>query len=239
MKLTSLRERYSVNADPLRTERRVELALLIFVLLLVLQLLWMGVRLALGGLPAPKAPSTEALAAVAAAERGVLAEGGSSEIIARPLFWQSRRPLVASVAPSAEEKAAARQTKLKNVSLLGVFGGGSSGGVIALVKDKQRRIIIGEAANGWELIEISPNGASFVNAGLRETLPLEIRGGGAVALADDDNAAREERGATATKGKKKQKQKAGTEQSTGRSLIPPQFGSGNLLQGNPPAKNGG
>ena len=146
--LSALRARYSVIVDPQRTERRVELVLVGLLLLLLLQLILTGLRLGLADLPTAKAPSRGALAVNAPVEDIPLPPGAIEAINARPLFWQGRRPIVAAPEPTPEEKVLARTGKIKDISLMGVFGADDSAGIIARVKDKQRRILIGESVNG-------------------------------------------------------------------------------------------
>ena len=175
--LDGVLDRYRVSADPLKTERRVELVLVILAGLLVLQLLWVGLRLALGGLPSPKAPSGEALAMRDSLSLETVSPEASDAIASRPLFWQGRRPPGEIVEDDPEEKKAENKAKkIQDVKLLGVFGTGEAAGIIAKVKDKQRRVAVGETINGWKLVSVGPNSAELSDGATQQTLALEIRG---------------------------------------------------------------
>lgn len=170
--LAALRSRYTVAADPLRTQRRIELALVVLGLVLCLQLLYSGARLLLGGAPEPVAPAGDALQVKPITRPEAVAQGRSDEIRARPLFWGERRPLEGGPAAPEPEEEQQASGKLKDVKLLGIFGGGDTAGIIALVKDKKQRILQGERLLGWRLEKVESNRIVLVDGPRREELQL-------------------------------------------------------------------
>ena len=96
----------------------------------------------------------------------------AGEILARPLFWEGRRPLQPIEVVAVDKEVAASAGKLKGVTLLGVFGGGEAGGIIVKVKDKRRRVMVGEEINGWELDDVQPTEVFFSADGETRTLQL-------------------------------------------------------------------
>lgn len=170
----ALLQRYRADADPLRTERRVELVAVVLVGVLLLQLLYTLLRLGMDSSPRPVAPTADALAVAGALERRLADAEGREDIRARPLFWPDRRPAAAAAVDPAADKAGARRGELEKVTLLGVFGSGAEAGVIALVKQSQRRVHVGEKVLGWQLAEVSGNRARFTEAGAEQWLQLRI-----------------------------------------------------------------
>ena len=135
MKLVDLLpDRYRVTTDPMRTERRIELAAVVLVLVLGLQLLYSGARIKMLSLPGAVMPASDALSVGDLYPMGRITNEQSDDLVARPLFWQGRRPLD-NEAKSASRKEAPSSGKLKGVRLQGVFGAGETAGVIIKVKD--------------------------------------------------------------------------------------------------------
>ena len=93
--------------NPLRTERKIELAVVILVLVLCLQLLYSGARLLLASGPAAVAPALDALQVRQIHSSATVATSQSEEVRSRPLFWQTRRPLE----PTAVDVDSAQVTK--------------------------------------------------------------------------------------------------------------------------------
>ena len=168
-----LRERYTVTSDPLRSERRIELALLVLVLLFCLQLIYSLARLAISPSPDAIAPAEDALRFGSVQHGRVVVQGESDEIRARPLFWPSRRPQDAPDAEIEAEPETVAAEELKGVKLQGVFGSGETAGVIALVKDKKQRILLGEKLQGWTLESVSPNRVTLTSGGRSQELVLK------------------------------------------------------------------
>jgi len=204
-----LRDRYRVSADPLRTERRVELGVIALATVLLLQLVWAGTRMLLAGDVAPMTPAADSLIVAEVPRPQSVDAEDSAAVQARPLFWAERRPLEVVASTPAEdelvEKNERAAPRMKNVTLLGVFGSGRTGGAIVAVKGRQERVAVGERVQDWRLQEVAANSAVFVSGGARderELLPRVIappvdaagnavapaggQGGGADADADDE-----------------------------------------------------
>ncbi len=170
----TLLRRYRVEADPLRTERRIELIAVALACLLLLQLIYMAIRLATGFTPDPIEPAAEALQVGTAARSEVLEAEQRAEIRMRPLFWEGRRPseivAVESVAPEEEPAG-----NIDGVKLLGIFGSGDTAGVIALVNGEKRRIFRGGTLKGWTLEAVEPDRIVLVEGDRREEIALQKR----------------------------------------------------------------
>jgi len=87
----------------------------------------------------------------------------------RPLFAPTRRP---PPPPQAAASAPAVEA-LPDIRLLGLYGGGGAGGVIASVDGKVRRLRVGEAIAGWSLKEVRGN--ELVLARGDETRSIELK----------------------------------------------------------------
>ncbi|MEE4144974.1 MAG: hypothetical protein V2I26_09250 [Halieaceae bacterium] len=168
--LRTVRERYRVNGDPLRTLRRIELVAVLLGLLLCLQLALGALHLVTLSAPDPVTPAPDSLRVPTVLSPVAVAASERNEIISRPLFWSSRRPLE-EVAVLADPKNKAGE--LKGVKLVGLFGSGEQSGIIALVKGEKRRILLGDAIEGWTLKSVSPLQLVVANGERTETLALE------------------------------------------------------------------
>lgn len=174
--LGSLKQRYRVGADPLRSERRVELVVVVLVALLLLQLLWAGSKILLAGDVQPVAPAADSLMVAEVPRPQSVDADDSAAVQARPLFWAGRRPQD-TAANAAQEAAAAEKDKkaapkMKDVALLGVYGSGRTGGAIVAVKGKQERLAVGDTVQDWRLQEVAANRAVFVSGGARDEREL-------------------------------------------------------------------
>lgn len=169
-RLKNIRKRYQVSGDPLRTLRRIELLAVLLGLLLCLQLALGALRLATLSAPQAVTPAADSLQLPGVLTPLSVAASQRNEIISRPLFWSSRRP-VAEVATLAEPEA--KPGELKSVKLVGLFGSGAQAGIIALVKGQKRRILLGDVVEGWTLKSIRPSELVVVNGERTETLVLE------------------------------------------------------------------
>lgn len=174
--LQRLRDRYGVSANPLHSERRVELAVVVLAVILLLQLLWAGSRILLGGNVQPVAPAADSLMVAEVPRPQSVDAKDSAEVQARPLFWAERRPTDVLASAAREEAAAAQDEraapKMKDVALLGVFGSGKTGGAIVAVKGKQERVAVGDTVQDWRLQEVAANRAVFVSGGARDEREL-------------------------------------------------------------------
>lgn len=167
-------ERYRVAEDPLRTERRAELLVLVLAALLCLQLFYSVLRLVTLSAPEPVAPAAGSLEVADVGARADVSEAESELMKSRPLFWRTRRPAAASVvaAPVAKE-APAKSGNIDKVKLRGVFGSGDSAGIIAQVGEKQRRIRVGDVVEGWTLVAVKPDRGVFENGGRKWEMILK------------------------------------------------------------------
>lgn len=193
--LGRVKERYSVSTDPLRSERRVELAVIVLLLLLLLQLVFAGGRILLADAVTPVAPTPDSLLVAEVPHAQSVGAEDSAAVQARPLFWAERRPSDVLASEAAEAAAAAAvldgraAPKMQDVTLLGVFGSGKTGGAIVAVKGKQERVAVGERLQDWQLQEVAANRAVFVSAGSRDerellprVIPLPLDAAGDVIL---------------------------------------------------------
>ena len=171
-----LTARYVGQADPLRTERRVELVVVILALVLVLLVLYLTIRLALSGEVRPIEPAPDSVRVASLAAGSVPTPEERETIVGRPLFWAQRRP--AEVVEEAEpvvkkevtkEKAAPR---MKGVTVHGVYGSGATGGVILSLKNRELRVAVGEEVDGWQLERVTGDSAVFVSGGVRDEREL-------------------------------------------------------------------
>ncbi len=83
-------------------------------------------------------------------------------ISTRPLFWASRRPVIAEVEPTVAPAVVRSKSTLDNVKLLGIMGKGESAQALLLRDEVNYKLQVGESLDGWVLQEISPVAAVFV-----------------------------------------------------------------------------
>tara|TARA_R110001599_G_scaffold145321_1_gene327635 strand:- start:92849 stop:93559 length:711 start_codon:yes stop_codon:yes gene_type:complete len=169
--LQSIGQRYRVSEDPLRTLRRIELVALLLVVLLCLQLIFGAIILAATTGPDAVSPAADSLQVPPVIGPAVVDPDERNEIISRPLFWSGRQP--SSAEGSGGEKPPREAEKLQGVKLVGVFGSGERLGIIALVKDQKRRILVGESLDGWTLETIASDEIVLTNGERSETLKLQ------------------------------------------------------------------
>lgn len=170
--LQGLRQRYRVSEDPLRTLRRIEMVALVLAVLLCLQLGFGAFDLGATTGPEPVQPAADSLQVPAVLGPVVVAAQERNEIVARPLFWSGRLP-ADMVAVEEVDKSDAKARELKDVKLVGVFGSGERLGIITLVKDKKRRILLGESLDGWTVKTIASSDVVLTNGERQETLSLQ------------------------------------------------------------------
>jgi hypothetical protein len=171
--LAKLRERYKVQVNPLRAERRVELLVLGLVLLLLLQLAYSIFQLATIARPEPILPAIDSTGEGGALWVEGVTEAASQEVRARPLFWTSRRPYSPEPEETLVEEAPAETGELKEIKLVGIFGAGDSAGIITLVQGKKQRILLGEEIGGWKLDAIEQDQAEFSSGGRTRKLTMK------------------------------------------------------------------
>ena len=168
--LQTVSSRYRVSDDPLRTLRRIELLALLLGVILCLQIAVGALRLATSDGPAAVAPAADSLQVPTVLSPALVEAEERNEINARPLFWSSRRP-VEEVAML--EEPVNKPGELKGVKLVGLFGSGEQAGIIALVKGKKQRILLGDAVEGWTLKSITQSELVVANGSQTKTLALQ------------------------------------------------------------------
>lgn len=172
--------RYRAQADPLRSERRVELVLLCSGVLVLLLALYLSLRIVLAPRVEPIAPAPDSVRVATLVADGLPPVESREGMLARPLFWPERTPLEAAVLPETPAEASASEKpapQMKEVTVRGVYGSGEAGGVILSVKQRPLRVAVGEEVDGWRLERVSSDGAVFVSGGVRderELLPAVI-----------------------------------------------------------------
>ena len=172
--LSSLMNRYRESANPLLSERRVELVAVILTGTIVALLLVGVVGLTISSRPDAIQPTADSLLVGELPVAGVVSPELSIRVRARPLFWPSRRPVLVFGAPENTTQAvgAAAPSALDKVELRGIFGGGDSAGIIALVKGKKKRVMLGDKVVGWKLDSIDGDSVTFVDKGKSKRLSL-------------------------------------------------------------------
>ena len=170
MRWDSVRDRYRVGMNPLLAERRIELAALVLVLILVLQFMYGGIYLALLSTPDVVSPAADSLQVSGSQARKTITSQQSNEIRDRPLLWVARRPFVASSVSAAESP---KPAQFKGFKLVGLFGTGDSVGVIASSKGQTQRLSIGATLDEWTLESVGVNEAVFSSGSRQETLVLQ------------------------------------------------------------------
>ncbi|GAB3281321.1 hypothetical protein [Parahaliea aestuarii] len=190
LNLRVIQSRYRGLSDPLLTERRLELAVLVVAAVLLLQLALTAADLLLPPNPDPVAPAADSLVVGSIEERARVNGEQSAAIRARPLFFPSRRPLeaepVVAQQPEPEKKASTKRPDLK---IVGVFGAGDMQGVIALHKNKLQRLYLDDNIEGWVLGKIEGGRATLNNNGDSWTVVLKRTDTGITAVSQPEPAA--------------------------------------------------
>jgi hypothetical protein len=176
--MSDLASRYSVSSDPLRTERRVELAVVVLSGLLVLQLLWGGYSVIFPSLPEPVLPAPDSLQVGSVTDPLRVTAEQRSLVRQRPIFWATRQPLDVAeeqvdVRTAADREKEKKPGKISGVKLSGVFGAGDSAGIIVQLDGKKHRLMVGQELNGWRLESVTPVKARFRRKGEHTSLQLD------------------------------------------------------------------
>ncbi|MEP6389137.1 MAG: hypothetical protein ABJ056_04350 [Halioglobus sp.] len=174
MRIDELISRYRARENPLKAERRLELVALGLLLILVIQLVWGGLSVVRASFVTAIPPSQDVLNVGKREQISLIEVEARNEIVARPVFWQGRTPLLVAelVGVEAATEDAAGQ-KIEGVKLVGIYGSGSSGGAILKGKGGKRRVAVGEEAEGWLLDSVEPNSATFVRGASIDELQLQ------------------------------------------------------------------
>jgi hypothetical protein len=196
----ALRSRYAVSQEPLRSERRLELALLGAALLIGVLLIVVLLRLTVPARVTSIEPAADSLQAQHLVEPRALSSSESLLLRARPVFWASRRPLepvTVEAAPDAEEESAQRARALRQLEVTGVLVNGSGGSAIVSYKGQIRRLPVGADLDGWTLVELREDAVVFAGVGGREVHRLTRRPVAAGANTDNGGRAANEPAAEA------------------------------------------
>ncbi|MEQ9465304.1 MAG: hypothetical protein RJQ10_16705 [Haliea sp.] len=121
----------------------------------------------------PPSPSTLTAVSIELPAPGLSENAG--EMLARPLFWNTRRP-EPEKGPAEAPVPVLGPDVLDNVRLLGMFAAGDNAGVIINVAGQRQRLLVGQELQQWTLRKLSAAGAIFVatdDASVERTLPLE------------------------------------------------------------------
>lgn len=168
-------QRYWVAENPMRTTRLLEAGVVLLALVLIVWAFLGIVLTRLSDGPSPLLPSEDSLNADELILEGALSDLASKEMLARPLFWEGRRPLderpLELILPKSEP---VKPQKLEGVTLHGVFGVGDSLGAIATVNGKTIRVTSNQPIKGWRLESYQNGMAVFVNGDNRQSVPLEL-----------------------------------------------------------------
>ena len=155
------------------TEQQLRKLALILTAIMVLQLLWSGLRVLLTSEPAPIYPAEASLRVDGVLYPAQPGDELSRALVSRPLFWQGRKAYVPDTREEIEEPVATRASKAINqVTLQGVYTG-TVPGIIISYKGERRRMRLGELVEDWKFIQIRPEGAVFRSGNSKRTLNLE------------------------------------------------------------------
>lgn len=172
--ISQILSRFRGTSDPLRSERKVELVAIVLTILLIVQVIYGVVSLSLNAQPNPILPSPDSLQVGALQGAGHVTAQQSNELRARPVFWPTRRPVSEDPTAAVESKPqSAKKNELDAVKVMGVIGSGESAVVIALVKGKKKRILLGDKVVGWTLASTRNGEAVFTAYGKSQTLKLK------------------------------------------------------------------
>lgn len=164
--------RYNGAGNMRHAERVIELAAIAVAVLLLLQLLFAFVRLINLSSPDAIHPNIDGISDVMPSSLEKVDAAQSSQIRERPLFWTSRRPSQSSGGTGEAAGESAKSGSINKVKVVGLFGGGDSSGIIALVRAKKRRILLNEQVEGWTLESVERNEVVFARDGRRKKVVL-------------------------------------------------------------------
>lgn len=141
------------------TDRINLLTRIVFVLLLILVLVG-AVLVMRTSMPVPVEPSPDALqpATLSLPAMGARPDG---QLVRRPLFWASRTPYTPPDDTPEEVVPVQEGSVLDSMKVVGLAGAGDNAVIIVQIGERRRRIQINESVQGWELISISSDQATF------------------------------------------------------------------------------
>ena len=171
--INTIRDRYKTEAEPQRSERRLELVLLALILLVALQVLWWFFAFMANVTVPPVAPAHDSMRVVDVNITGAITAPQSLQLQSRPLFWASRRPDASAAPPVKAEPGNKKPARrLEDLQVAGAVGAGDQGKAIIVYKDKLLRLGIGDKVAGWSLQSVSLGEVVFVSAGARDVRRL-------------------------------------------------------------------
>lgn len=97
---------------------------------------------------------------------------GELVISQRPLFWQGRRPIEKQEEVESAPVVAKVNRAIDEFILVGLFDSGPDSSAVVIYKDKKQRIRVGETLEGWLLIDVEANQATFKGT-FDESSPVE------------------------------------------------------------------
>lgn len=161
-----------LSSQPLRTERQLDLVVVLLGMALLL-VLGLGVYLLHSvGPPEPVMPAADSLTTDQPLRPARPTQDQVAELRDRPLFWASRRPAPAG-GVAEEKKVDSKAGEIDGIRLVGVFGSGDSAGIMVTVNDSARkRLQLGDKINGWKLEEVAGIEAILSAGPRRKTLVL-------------------------------------------------------------------
>ncbi len=131
--------------------------------------------------PAPRQPDFAAMVP-SLAPRAAPELSEFAATLQRPLFATNRRPPVPPPPPpppKVEPVPVVAQKPppdpLADVKILGMYAGARSGGIIARVDGKARRVQLNDKINDWTITSIGDQAVTFSQAGISRVLPLQVR----------------------------------------------------------------
>lgn len=112
--------------------------------------------------PPPLAPALQRLPEIRPEAASV-----AGEILSRPLFWESRRPVQARPAGPAADA-------LSGIRILGVVGNEKDGGILYRDGEIVTRLSVGQRLGGWRLVGVEGDTARFVSSDGNEVRELRL-----------------------------------------------------------------
>lgn len=151
-------------------EQQLRRAALVLTAILLLQLVWSGLRLVLTSEPEYIFPAEESLQVGEVLSVQSPDDSLSRALVARPLFWVGRQAYVAEASQESTKPRASRS--LGQLTLLGMYTG-SVPGIIVSDDGERRRMRLGESLRGWEFTEVLADGVVFKSGADEQLLELE------------------------------------------------------------------
>ncbi|MDG2047007.1 MAG: hypothetical protein P8J79_07300 [Halioglobus sp.] len=152
------------------TERQLRKIALILTGIVVLQVLWSGLRIWQTSEPAPVMPAASSLQVDRVLYDRDISGDSPQAMVSRPLFWPGRHVYIPDPVGNLEAPVVTRGSAVINqIKLRGLYPGGA----IISYNGKGSRVLLGEAAEDWKLIELLPEAAVFSSGTSKRTLTLE------------------------------------------------------------------